>query len=310
MSAATIPATAARPSSGTRERVVRFGAGQGLAGILSTPRVARPGAPYVVFVNAGIIHRVGPNRLYVDLARALAALGYPVLRFDLAGLGDSAVGTGGASLSESAVADVRAALDHLASARQATAFVVAGLCSGANYTLLSAFADTRVVGTLVIDPTVMRTRKSQLVHLARRLRHAGTWGALLTLRHPAWRRSLERLRSASVADAVAGQSTQRARLQGQTPSPAEVRASLARLVERGVQLMFVFTGGVNHVYNYRGQLFDLLPGFDFRQQLRLEFMPDTDHTVSDRPSRAALIGAVSDWMTHGFPGDARSEGPV
>ena len=66
--------------------------------------------------------------------------------------------------------------------------------------------------------------------------------------------------------------------------------------------MLVFTGGVNQVYNYRDQLFDLLPGLDFRDQLRLDFMPDTDHTAGDGPGRAKLLRAIGEWMQHCFPG--------
>ena len=52
-------------------------------------RRAEAGQPWVVLLNAGIIHRIGPNRLYVQLARRLASRGHAVLRFDLAGIGDS-----------------------------------------------------------------------------------------------------------------------------------------------------------------------------------------------------------------------------
>ena len=283
-----------------RERIVRFGVRQGLAGVLSTPREVREDTPHVILVNSGIVHRVGPSRLYVDIARALVAQGYPVLRFDLSGLGDSEAISAGASLSQSAVSNIRTAIDMLESTGKSTSFVVAGLCSGANYSMLSAFVDTRVVGAMLIDPTVARTPRSEIIHLARRLRHTATWGALLTLRHPVWRRSLGRLRSLAVAHAASGQSEQR--VQPDAPlAPEDIRASLTQVIGRGVQLMLVFTGGVNHVYNYRNQLFDLLPGLDFRDQLRLEFMPQTDHTVSDAQSRADLLQAMGDWMGTAFP---------
>ena len=112
-----------------------------------------------------------------------------------------------------------------------------------------------------------------------------------------WRRSLTYLRSTAVVQAANGQSGQRTQREPEQPSEWQVRASLEQVIERGVQLMLVFTGGVNHVYNYRNQLFDLLPGFDFRDQLRLEFMPETDHTVSDCASRAKLLQAIGEWMT-------------
>ena len=89
-------------------------------------------------------------------------------------------------------------------------------------------------------------------------------------------------------------------VQPQPPSP-EIRAALARVIDRGVQLMFVFTGGETDFYNYPSQLFDLLPGFDFRQQLRLEYMPETNHVVSDGAGRTKLLKAMCDWLAKRFP---------
>ena len=85
---------------------------------------------------------------------------------------------------------------------------------------------------------------------------------------------------------------------------------LERILDRGVCLMLVFTGGVNHVYNYRNQLFDLLPGMDFRGQLRLEYMPYTDHTVSDGPGRQELLVAVREWLAKAFPGAPVAPAPA
>jgi pimeloyl-ACP methyl ester carboxylesterase len=43
----------------------------------------------VLMSNAGSVHHVGPNRLYVSLARTLSEQGIDCLRYDLANLGDS-----------------------------------------------------------------------------------------------------------------------------------------------------------------------------------------------------------------------------
>ena len=296
-------------TGGTRERVVRFGPEQSLVGILTAAKGAATDRPHAVIVNAGIIHRVGPNRLYVDLARAVAALGFPVLRFDLAGLGDSGVPRGGSeSLAEAAMLDVRAAFDHLAATRNATRFLVFGLCSGANYAALTALREEQVDGLLLIDPSVTRTRRSTMVHVVRRLRNLSTLRALLTLRHPVFQRNIGSLSSAavSVAQAAEGQSGQQSTIDAPDMSAGTARRAMETLVDRGVSLMLVFTGGVNHVYNYRDQLFDLLPGLDFRQQLRLLYMPDTDHTVSDMRGRARLLSAVCEWLHESFPTTAQA----
>ena len=281
-----------------RERAVRFGPRQNLAGILATPRDARLSGPCVIVINAGIVHHVGPNRLYVDIARSLAAQGYTVLRFDLSGLGDSEASNGGSSLSKAALADIKAAFEFLEATRGNSSFIMCGLCSGANHSMLATISDTRVIGALLIDPTVSRSRRSQALHLRRRFLHAATWGALLTLRHPMLPRAFSRQRGLALAEAAQGHAE---RQEVSRASPEQIRVAFEQVIDRGVQLMLVFTGGVNHVYNYREQLFDLLPGLDFRHQLKLDFMPETDHTISDGESRSKLLRSVGDWMARCFP---------
>lgn len=297
-------------SQGVRERVTQFGPQQSLVGILTTSKGPSSKLPFVVIVNAGIVHRVGPNRLYVDMARAIAARGYSVLRFDLAGLGDSESIRGGASLLESAIHDVQQAMDHLSETRQASEFLVFGLCSGANYALATAFTDPRVIGVMLLDPTVSRTKRSLFVHVMRRLRNIATLRELVLLRHPALHRPLGRRSSASrsVAQAAEGQSGQRAPEYMSRVGAVAERDALQQVIDRGVKMMLVFTGGVNHIYNYHGQLFDLFPGLDFREQLRLQYMPHTDHTVSDPASRQRLLASVGTWLSESFP--ARTDSTV
>ena len=48
--------------------------------------VASNQKPTVVILNTGIVHRVGHHRMFVALSRALAGIGFNVLRFDFAGI--------------------------------------------------------------------------------------------------------------------------------------------------------------------------------------------------------------------------------
>ena len=77
------------------EMVVSIGTNDALVGVYTAPACETsrdtPGdAPTVILLNAGVVHRSGPFRLHVEVARRLASLGYPCFRFDLAYLGDSA----------------------------------------------------------------------------------------------------------------------------------------------------------------------------------------------------------------------------
>ncbi|HWU86648.1 MAG TPA: hypothetical protein VN253_05215, partial [Kofleriaceae bacterium] len=75
------------------EVIHQFGADDGLFGIVTLPpeqlRAASEERPFAVLLNSGLMHRVGPFRTGVELARSLAARGVRVLRYDRSGLGDS-----------------------------------------------------------------------------------------------------------------------------------------------------------------------------------------------------------------------------
>ena len=71
-------------------------------------------------MNAGSIHRVGPNRSFVRMARRFADLGYPVLRMDLSGIGDSPAPAGcveNLPYPRDAILDAQAAMTALAEQR-------------------------------------------------------------------------------------------------------------------------------------------------------------------------------------------------
>ncbi len=115
------------------ERACRFGPDGHLFGVLARASSARD-RPAVVIFNAGAVHRVGPNRVGVALARELAAAGFAALRFDLEGIGDSVLRAPGREnhpYPETAIADAKAAFDFLRDEFGYTRFIPVGLCSGA-----------------------------------------------------------------------------------------------------------------------------------------------------------------------------------
>ena len=120
------------------ERCRRLGP-SGLFGIETAP-VGDAGGPVVVMANSGTDSHVGPNRLWVDLARQLASRGLRSLRFDLSGIGDSPTRPG----RPAAVSYSPDALDDLcdmaaaASPDDPSNVVLVGLCSSAYLSLEGA----------------------------------------------------------------------------------------------------------------------------------------------------------------------------
>jgi uncharacterized protein len=152
--------------------------GQPLVGILSGSR--RPAARGVLIVVGGPQYRVGSHRQFALLARHLAERGFPTLRFDYRGMGDS----GGATRTfENVSSDIRSAIDRLfASAPGLKDVAIWGLCDAASAALMYAHGDPRVSGVVLLNPWV-RTEQGlarvQLRHYyVRRLFESAFWGKI------------------------------------------------------------------------------------------------------------------------------------
>jgi pimeloyl-ACP methyl ester carboxylesterase len=258
----------------------------------ATPRSGpRPGLPVVVFLNAGVIHRVGPHRLHVKLARRLADRGITSLRLDLSGIGDSRSVPGSLSFRQSSVADTRAAMDQLGAELGASRFVIFGLCSGADNALATAEVDPRVAGIVVLDPPAYITPRAQARRLAGRVRALGgaratlTWGLRATAR---------RVRALAGAGADAGGDDPEVTGGREVPPPAVFRTQLATLVARKVAVLAVYSGALGARYNHADQLFELFP--ELRGKVDRAYFPDANHMFTELDAQAALVRTVVDWI--------------
>ncbi len=220
-------------------------------------------------MNAGVIHRIGPHRLNVKIARALAATGIATLRFDLSGVGDSPAAVGGANFVEQAVLDLQAAMDHLEGRLGVNRFVVFGLCSGAVNSYHLALRDQRVVGALMFDGFMYPTLRTHLLRRWRRFRLL-SWTSLAG-KIPRW--LYERLAAAEAAAGVGDDELS-------DPTRQQFEQAMNRLVARGVAVYLVYSGSFLESYNYDSQLRDAFPKAAFLDRARHDYMPDVDHTVT------------------------------
>lgn len=158
------------------ERAIRFDCGgDALVGILSLPDA--PSARGLVIVVGGPQVRTGSHRQFTLLARALAADGVPVLRFDYRGMGDSEGATRGF---DSVDEDLRAAIDRFQHEVPGLEEIVLwGLCDGAAASALYAPRDARVRGLVLLNPWVRTEEgaaRATLKHYYRgRLLDPGLW---------------------------------------------------------------------------------------------------------------------------------------
>jgi len=101
--------------------------------------------------------------MFVKLARECAEAGFPVLRFDYRGMGDS---DGALRTFDRIDDDVKAAIDELAAARpELRRFVLFGLCDAASAALIYAAKDPRVTALALLNPWVRSTRTASRARL-------------------------------------------------------------------------------------------------------------------------------------------------
>jgi dienelactone hydrolase len=269
------------------ERVHLFGSHQGLVGVITEPSGRRrSNAPAVVFSNVGLNHRVGPGRVYVDLARELAGAGYVAMRFDLSGFGDSEPRRTGAGDLERAVLDTREALDFLTK-KGITRFVLVGFCSGVDSAHALALADSRVAGAVFIDGYAYRNRGFRLRYYTTRLLQGARWKRY-------FRQWPVRRRRQTGAEAAPGPSV----FSREYPPRATFASDVARLVGRAAELLFIYTVVADNDYNYKNQFRDT---FGDHRRIDVEYYTRADHVFSAARDRAQLIARVVGWMDARFP---------
>jgi len=267
---------------------VRFGAGNSLVGMVTMPtqQVAAPVA--CLMFNMGANHRVGPRRINVKLAHALAAHGMASLRFDLGGVGDSDAFDSAHDLQTRSVHDLQAAMDLLESMLGIRQFVIVGMCSGVEHAVSAAAADTRVVALSLFDGFAFPGRRARWERTLRR--------ALAAPAHPSFpgkakRWLLRHLTGNPSAKPLPGFLTEK--------QPPEIRAAwfgatMKRLVERKVALQLLYSGSL-HVCDRGLDQLGALGREPFAKALQYQFMRNVDHTFCTAEGQLRYMQTVGDW---------------
>lgn len=267
----------------TRERALRFGADDRLFGIAGLPDATAPVG--VIVLNAGVLHRVGPFRMHVELTRQLNAAGYPTLRMDLSALGDSRPSAQALSRVEQARADVGAAMDLLAAQAGCRRFVLVGLCAGAASSHVVACVDMRVAGVVFLDGYVYRTFGYRLRHYLPQLLSVRRW--LHYLRTVPKR--LARMRPEDAAFEIA------------VPPRARIRADYADMLARGFKLCFVYSGGISTYFNAVRQFGEMYGQLARHPNVAVHYLAHTDHTYALTGDRQLLLDTIDAWLGNAFP---------
>jgi alpha-beta hydrolase superfamily lysophospholipase len=297
-------ATAGAAADGAvRERFLDPEQTGGLFGVVSEPA---DGAAWngqcVILLNSGSMHHIGPNRMYVTIARRLAAQGSRVCRADLDGLGDSRVRAGAREndpYPAGALDDVAGLIQALDRCGEPSRRVLLGLCSGAWASFQAALVFDRITAVVLLNPDFYGersvvgkppsfVRQKDFSHYKHSARSWRKWKKLMRgeadltkIRRVLWNQA--RLKLASWATHAAG-------------GHHQLDDDLAALAGRGVRVGFIFSPGDGAIdflaMNGRNGLERLR-----RAGLLSELTIDgADHTFSPARSQAELLDTLSNWL--------------
>lgn len=272
------------------ESVAHIGDTGSVHGIVTEPVKGTQGRDYpvVIFLNAGLTHRIGPRRIHVQLARCLSESGVTSLRLDLSGIGDSEARRDGLPARESALLEIQAAMDYLTDRTGSRRFVLFGICSGADHAFRVGRVDPRVVGLVLVNGYTYRTVGNYVRHYGRRLMRARSWLNVLQGRHPLW----HRLTGRGTPDPSPPREPQLGFYR--KPPRREADADLRSMLDRGVTVCVVHSH--EESYNHHSQFKRAFPSARKDTQVEVEYIDYADHTFTLLAAQDRLLHRVESWL--------------
>jgi pimeloyl-ACP methyl ester carboxylesterase len=266
-------------------------------------RLRTPPRRALILINSGSIHRIGPNRLYVMLARRLAARGDLVVRVDLGGIGDSRARRGSDEntvYADHAITDVGAVVAW--ARRQGVHHVaVAGLCSGAYHALKAAVAGQPIDTVVAINPLTFFWKPGMPLDLAafrvtadaaryqKSVRNTESWKKLLRGDVDVGRVArvvAERVRA--IAEHRGRELARRLRV----PLHDDLGSELYALGRRGVAIRFIFASDDPGRAMLVEQGGSAVPRLEAQGKLSIDIIAGPDHTFTPRWSHPLLLDAI------------------
>jgi len=297
-----------------REKAVLFGKFNTLIGVVAEPGFpTQVDRPAVILSNAGLIHRIGPNRIYVKLARSLAANGHIVLRFDLSGVGDSLPRPDHMPIEQFTIDDTLQAMEFLAETYGSQRFILMGHCAGAYHSFRTAAQDQRVTGVVMMNPDggevdwveYDRNRK-----LARYYENYYSKKTLLDLNR--WKRFFSRQVSYRnvirniVRNVLWNRISTlifRIKLRFRRPPPSvadeqlfTMESILRKLLELDKQVLLIYSENATSLERIRTSTGKELKQLNAAGKLDLAVIPGADHVFSTLASQACLLQVIEQWF--------------
>lgn len=271
-----------------KEKAVLFGQSGSLIGVITNPSKINPNhrLPAFIFLNSGVIHRIGPNRLSVRMARDLASIGFTSFRFDLSGLGDSRVGGKDLTFDKRWTFETQEAMNFVEQESGINQFVLAGNCSGAAIAFLTAIADKRVTGAVLINP---QGPKKFLRYYMRLALFNPKFALRFISGKAKYRKEIDRISS-----------QYRNFFQGEPSNvygAEEIATDLRLLIKRGADMLIVHCEWDPGWDYFKAKLGKTIRELSAGQKLKTKIIYGINHDFSVIHGQEALIRIVRDWAS-------------
>lgn len=284
---------------------------------------SRRALPGIILLCPGVKNRVAPQRLYVKMAKRFCSLGFPVLRFDFHGIGDSEGEVAeertadfyGAVQAGRYVGDTLTAMNWMEANCGLRSFILAGLCGGAITGLLAGARDSRVLGLLAlgIPVTLDGNRfegskyitRGQLGRLRTRyiskLDDPSSWLRLLTFRSD-YRTIVKSLCSPLLSALKNRKIPLQKDRENAGPAVARgdlnplFRGAFETMLESGRRLVFIFSGSDRLHWEFEEKF---APGCDFGRwggRFQKHIIPHANHVLTFSEWQESMLEIACDWL--------------
>ncbi len=293
-----------------REHAIRFGPDQALFGILAEPLHATPRATAIVLPNMGANSHVGPNRMYVRMARRWAALGYHVLRFDLGGVGESeprADQSPNAPYSWHGVRDFDLGIAEVRRRTGATEVIAIGMCSGAYVAFHAGLLGSAMTRQILVNPQAFYWKEGDSLDAApatvaakvqaynASMRTWASWKKLLTgrARYGALVVTLGR----RVRDLCATWLKRAGSRLGLLQQTDDLGHDLRVLADRNIDVLLIYSENDAGLVYLKDRAARDVSRLISNGQLEIETIAHADHTFTRQEAQSRLIAVMTSHLT-------------
>jgi pimeloyl-ACP methyl ester carboxylesterase len=293
------------------EKALLMGKAAPVVAVVTEPDALDRSRPAFLILNSGLVNHIGPERVYVRAARRMAELGCLAVRMDHRGIGDSDRRRDDLPFFQGAVEEIIEVMDEVTATWGVDRFVLMGICSGAEFSFAMGLRDERVVGTVLINGGGQAggVDFNRHVHSKKLFERYFKYSIFSG---EAWGRALTGRIDYGKLFAVIQHKFKRAVGAGKEVESTSQRmaAGFHALVERGTNVLLIFSGGDTALLGIDLVLGDQRGALEATGRLTSRTIENTDHTLSLWDSQMELCDTLERWVEAAWPAGVPAEAEV